>query len=414
MEKGIKRKRDAASPHCAFEEACSTHDTAAARKILDDWLVSGKDDKTRLCFERCYYEACWDLAEARRKSGGLHFLWRRARKIAGLVDMLGGHAAMANRPKVPNNLPEELWDKIAEMGGGESAMAKATEPVLKLYKGSIGGPLSVSPSGDLVASGNFNSIALWDVYTAKLVKTLEGDDHFASVCFSPSGHMIASGEARLLGKSRIKLWNVETGNEIRTLEGHRKSVLSLSFSPAGDILASGSWDRTIKLWRVETGELINTLDMHSDGVKSVSFHPSGDVLASGSSDKTIKLWRVKTGGLFKTLKGHSGSIRSVAFSPSGDVLASGSWDNTIKLWNAETGRIKTLDHYMVNSVSFSPSGDVLVSGSVDTTIKMWDVKTGELIKTLDDHVASVNSVRFFKKGDLASVGRSQIIIWSAP
>jgi WD40 repeat protein len=52
----------------------------------------------------------------------------------------------------------------------------------------------------------------------------------------------------------IKLWNVETGEEIRTLKGHDSSVNSVNFSPDGKTLVSGSWDNTIKLWNVETGK----------------------------------------------------------------------------------------------------------------------------------------------------------------
>ncbi|MFN6274728.1 MAG: NACHT and WD repeat domain-containing protein, partial [Microcystis sp.] len=130
------------------------------------------------------------------------------------------------------------------------------------------------------------------------------------------------------------------------------------------------------------GRESNRLVGHNDGVWSVSFSPDGKTLATGSEDKTIKLWNVETGEEIRTLKGHNGHVYSASFSSDGKTLASGSEDTTIKLWNLETGQeIRTLTGHneTVNSVSFSPDGKTLATGSGDNTIKLWDVETGEEI-----------------------------------
>ena len=114
-------------------------------------------------------------------------------------------------------------------------------------------------------------------------------------------------------------------------------VYSVSFSPDGQTLASGE-SGAIRLWDVNTGELLKTLQQHA---RSVSFSPDGQTLASGGygDDDAIHLWDVNTGALLKTLE-QAEWIESVSFSPDPDsqTLASGGYTSaTISLWDANTG-----------------------------------------------------------------------------
>jgi WD40 repeat protein/energy-coupling factor transporter ATP-binding protein EcfA2 len=258
--------------------------------------------------------------------------------------------------------------------------------------------VNFSPDGKtLVSVSRDNTIKLWNVETGEEIRTLKGHDGVQSVNFSPDGKTLVSGS----WDNTIKLWNVETGEEIRTLKGHDNSVNSVNFSPDGKTLVSGSGDKTIKLWNVETGEEIRTLKGHDNSVNSVNFSPDGKTLVSGSGDKTIKLWNVETGQEIRTLNGHDNSVISVNFSPDGKTLVSGSGDKTIKLWNVKTGQeIRTLKGHdnSVISVNFSPDGKTLVSGSGDKTIKLWNVETGKEILTLKGHDNAVWSVNFSPDG----------------
>jgi WD40 repeat protein len=70
---------------------------------------------------------------------------------------------------------------------------------------------------------------------------------------------------------------------------HGGHVVSLAFSPDGKKLASGSSDQTVRLWDVATGKQIGSLQGHQGGESSVAYSPDGKTLASGGGDKTVRL-----------------------------------------------------------------------------------------------------------------------------
>ena len=137
----------------------------------------------------------------------------------------------------------------------------------------------------------------------------------------------------------------QVGRLRATLDEHESTVTSVAFSPDGTTLASASFDSTIRLWEMISPQLAfnrnqdsllgggGPLRGHKGAVWSVSFSPDGNFLASGSDDETIRLWEVGTGQHSGTLTGHTDWVRSVAFSPDGTTLASGSDDGTIRLWD---------------------------------------------------------------------------------
>jgi WD40 repeat protein len=105
---------------------------------------------------------------------------------------------------------------------------------------------------------------------------------------------------------------------------------------------------------------------------SVSFSPDGGTLASGSLDATVRLWDVATGTERRVLKGHAQSVWSVSFSPDGSTLASGSWDATVRLWDVATGEcLAVLVSLDEGWVAFTPDGRYRYTGNLGAAF--WHV-----------------------------------------
>jgi WD40 repeat protein len=119
---------------------------------------------------------------------------------------------------------------------------------------------------------------------------------------------------------------------------------------------------------------------HDTWVSSVTFSPDGEYVASGSGDGTARVWEA-TSGMEIARMTHDGAVYSVAFSPDGKNVVSGSYDNTARVWEATNGEeVARMAHDgFVSSVAFSPNGKYVVSGGHDNTACIWEWQAEDLI-----------------------------------
>lgn len=300
---------------------------------------------------------------------------------------------------------------------GTSAIAYASQkPELFPQLGHLADVESVafSPDGKYALSGSYDhSVRLWDVETGREVRTFKGHTiGLKSVAFSPDGRRALSSDS----KGAVKLWDIATGEKITDLISHTASVNAVAFSPDGRRVLLGTYDGimregrgAMKLLDVATKKQIKVFTGSTmDEVCSVAFSPDGKYALSGSSKDGVRLWDVATGKLIRDFGGFARLADQLAFSPDGKyILHKVSGSNSLRLSDTESGReIKTFDTYSQGaaSVAISRDGKYVLSGNSDGSLSLFDTMTGRRIRSFTGHSEPVVSVAISPDGRYALSG----------
>jgi len=239
-----------------------------------------------------------------------------------------------------------------------------------------------------------------DWKTAKVLQTITIS--VERMVFSPDGNTLAVQTQTASGDAIVQLWDINMGKVINNFSGFSDQGYddALAFSPDGKILAISNYfpsSKTlrIQLWDVQSKQQIRTLesilepqilqapDSSLPGGSTIIFSPDGETLVSVAADNsTIQLWDVEQGVIRHSFTEAGG--RTLAVSPDGQILARSS-GQTITLWNVETQqRIHTLrGSQPIGNLVFSRDGKTLINTYEDMEqgIQRWDVRTGQLIRT---------------------------------
>ncbi|KAL3314828.1 Dynein assembly factor with WDR repeat domains 1 [Cichlidogyrus casuarinus] len=262
-----------------------------------------------------------------------------------------------------------------------------------------------------------------------------------NVCFNKSGsHFITASYDRT-----CRLWETDTGKEVRTYEGHSNVVYALSFNnPFCDKIATGSFDRTARVWSVDSGECYYSLKGHNAELVCLQFNPISTILATGSMDTRAKLWDIETGSEVANLSGHTAEVICLQFSQGantsvtfatkmsedindsefkvddrldectpdyltegGRLLLTGSFDHTVSIWDMRTGQ---RTHHLIGHAAeisvatFSYDGNYVASASMDKTLRVWDTRNGKPMQILSGHADEVLDVCFDLSAKLIASG----------
>jgi WD40 repeat protein len=252
------------------------------RRSRDSWLLSvafapdgktvavggGRYDEARRAWTDCHL-LLWDAATGRER-----------RALAGHAGAVGSVCYSPDGRRIASGSDDKtikIWD--AETGRE-----------LRTLEGHADGVRCVcwSPDGRRLASASADgTVRVWDAEGGTELFALEEPGEGVScVAYSPDGKRLATGGGRFDARElrwascEARLWDGE-GRLERVLRGHSGGVMCLGFSPDGSRLATGAEDRLLKVWDVQTGQELLTLRGHGGGLSAVCFSPDGRRLASG-------------------------------------------------------------------------------------------------------------------------------------
>jgi WD40 repeat protein len=289
------------------------------------------------------------------------------------------------------------------------------------------GALESSAAQRLAALGRDHFRLLWKTSreSTALVQILTGhEDLVTAAAVAPdSRHAISGGY-----DGTIRIWNLATGQLLRSFAGHETAVSALTVAPDGFQALSASHDRTLKLWDLATGQMLRVFSGHEDGVSAVAVARDGRHVLSGGYDGTVRLWDLSNGQLRYTFRpgfasnrfadtwdlatgqprsdfvGQKCPVSAVALAPDSRHAVSALQDGTLTVYDVATAQFLRSIHgheTTVSAVAVGPDGRHALSGSYDFTLKLWDLANGQLVRSFTGHGDKVSSLAITADGRVA-------------
>jgi WD40 repeat protein len=334
-------------------------------------------------------------------------------------------AALVNEVKLS---PDGKYIAVGRTGNNAKLIDFKTGKVFRTLKGHSRMVISLcfSNDGKYLATGGIDGKAfVWDVESGNAVQTVKFPDEknaIYSVDISADNKFLVTADWGGL----VVIWDIATGKSIKAISPHnRMGCYQVKLLPNNVYFISAGLDQKLKMIEIDTGEEIRNFIGHTGLVNSISLSPSGDRFITSSLDGTIRIWDIASGLQIRKIFAHRGGAYNARFDQSGKYLISGGDDFLVKLWDAGTGElISELAGHRggVGDVNITSDMKYIISGSRDGSIRIWNVaEKRELVSLVfmnendwfirnpggyfDASEGAFNSISFVKGTELYSISQ---------
>lgn len=332
-------------------------------------LVSGGDDNIAIVWDVETGKETYTTPAAEGRVEAVAFSKKRG--LIGLADASG--TVTVYDPSVEN--PKPLVKTTATEGNKQQATCLTFFPDdSKLLAGGVDREARIL-AGPAVPGGSEPPAA------DALLKFSGHTDTVSGVAVTTDGLLVVTGSY----DRTIRVWDANSGKQIRLYQGHLEKVTSLAMRPDGRQVASGSEDGRIFLWDISSVDEHVQVGEAKDSLWAVAYAPDGSRMAVAGADRLIRVYDA-AGKLTHTLKGHSAAITSLVF-VTPERLASAGGDRVIKLWNAADGtHERDLTGHTSAILALGTLGNgTLLSASADKSARAWDLAEGKARWTWEGH-----------------------------